>query len=51
MLRELRRLSVLKMLKDACREYIRNEWWLDVRTDIFTVSQGVEEINRLRGTL
>ena len=24
---------------------------LDVRTDIFTVSQGVEEINRLRGTL
>ena len=24
---------------------------LDVRTDIFTVEQGVREINRLRGTL
>ena len=29
---------------------LKKRGW-DVRTDIFTVSQGVEEINRLRGTL
>ena len=36
-LESLEGLGELKMLKDAYREYIRNEWWLDGRVERWVV--------------